>query len=172
MFCRNLYCHLLSSGTPTAISRVILYRYFIALREIYQNVSPEVSGNPWDVIFPDAAGGGQCNISGIPGNRVTNVLIISREARKYLSCYILLMKTLKQSISNFKGNTTPADPRDDMSNVARTVKRSSLRSADKVGRPFCCCIVFSFFILFLSHYLRSVISLLFFIGSFWYLASW
>ena len=69
-----------------------------------------------------------------------------------------------------------------------------LRSADKVGRPFCCCIVFSFlflfkvsdfsrkpfcfrsfiiiFILFLSHFLRSAISLPFLIGSFSYLASW
>ena len=32
----------------------ILYRYFIALREIYQNVCPEVPGNPRDVIFPEA----------------------------------------------------------------------------------------------------------------------
>ena len=35
---------------------IILYRYFIALREIYQNVCPEVPGNPQDVIFPDAEG--------------------------------------------------------------------------------------------------------------------
>ena len=52
----------------------------------------------------------------------------------------------------------------------------SLRSADNVGRPFCCCVVFSFlfifFLLFLSHYLRSAISLPFFIGSLSYLASW
>ena len=34
----------------------ILYRYFVALREIYQNVCPEVPGNPRDVIFPDAEG--------------------------------------------------------------------------------------------------------------------
>ena len=52
-----------------------------------------------------------------------------------------------------------------------------LRSADNVGRPFCCCVVFSFlfiflFLLFLSHYLRSAISLPFFIGSLSYLASW
>ena len=53
----------------------ILYRYFIALREIYQNVCPEVPGNPRDVIFPDAEGGGKYNISGIPGNRGTNVLV-------------------------------------------------------------------------------------------------
>ena len=45
----------------------LLYRYFIALREIYQNVCPEVPGNPRDVIFPDAEGGGKYNISGIPG---------------------------------------------------------------------------------------------------------
>ena len=54
---------------------VVLYRYFIALREIYQNVCPEVPGNPRDVIFPDAEGGGKYNISGIPGNRGTNVLV-------------------------------------------------------------------------------------------------
>ena len=51
-----------------------------------------------------------------------------------------------------------------------------LRSADNVGRPYCCCVVFSFlfifFLLFLSHYLRSAISLPFFIGSLSYLASW
>ena len=53
-----------------------------------------------------------------------------------------------------------------------------LRSADNVGRPFCCCVVFSFlfiflfFLLFLSHYLRSAISLPFFTGSLSYLASW
>ena len=33
-------------------------------------------------------------------------------------------------------------------------------------------LVIIIFILFLSHYLRSAISLPFFIGSFWYLASW
>ena len=54
---------------------LLLYRYFIALREIYQNVCPEVPGNPRDVIFPDAEGGGKYNISGIPGNRGTNVLV-------------------------------------------------------------------------------------------------
>ena len=51
----------------------------------------------------------------------------------------------------------------------------SLRSADNVGRTFCCCVVFSFlfiFLLFLSQYLRSAISLPFFIGSLSYLASW
>ena len=53
----------------------ILYRYLIALRKIYQNVCPEVPGNPRDVIFPDAEGGGKYNISGIPGNRGTNVLV-------------------------------------------------------------------------------------------------
>ena len=53
----------------------ILYRYFIASREIYQNVCPEVPGNPRDVIFPEADGGGKYNISGIPGNRGTNVLV-------------------------------------------------------------------------------------------------
>ena len=51
-----------------------LYSYFIALREIYQNVRPKVPGNPRDVIYPDAEGGGTYNISGIPGNRGTNVL--------------------------------------------------------------------------------------------------
>ena len=29
------------------------------MREIYQNVCPEVPGNPRDVIFPDAEGGGK-----------------------------------------------------------------------------------------------------------------
>ena len=57
----------------------ILYRYFIALREIYQNVCPEVPGNPRDVIFPDAEGGGKYNISGIPDNRGTNILPRSNE---------------------------------------------------------------------------------------------
>ena len=52
-----------------------LYRYFIALRERYQNVCPEVPGSPRDVIFPDAEGGGKYNISRIPGNRGTNVLV-------------------------------------------------------------------------------------------------
>ena len=55
----------------------ILYRYFIALREIYQNVCPEVPGNPRDVIFPDAEGRGKYNISGIPGSAEGN--ITSRE---------------------------------------------------------------------------------------------
>ena len=60
----------------------------------------------------------------------------------------------------------------------RTVPQSYnlLRSADKVRRPFCCCVVFSFFFLFFSfifpHYLRSEISLPVFIRSFLYLASW
>ena len=36
---------------------------------------PEVPGNPWDVIFPDEKGGEKYNISGIPGNRGTNVLV-------------------------------------------------------------------------------------------------
>ena len=31
--------------------------------------------NSRDVIFPDAEGGGKYNISGIPGNRGTNVLV-------------------------------------------------------------------------------------------------
>ena len=61
---------------------ILLYRYFIALREIYQNVCPEVHGNPGDVIFPDDEGGGKYNISGIPGNRGTNVLVYFREAMK------------------------------------------------------------------------------------------
>ena len=55
----------------------ILYRYFIAtcMRDIYQNICPEVPGNPRDVIFPDAEGGGTYNISGIPGNLGTNILV-------------------------------------------------------------------------------------------------
>ena len=36
---------------------------------------PRFPGNPRDVIFPDAVGGGKYNISGIPGNRGTNVLV-------------------------------------------------------------------------------------------------
>ena len=52
-----------------------LYRYFIALREIYRNVCPEVPGNPRDVIFPDAFGVGKYNILEIPRNRRTNVLV-------------------------------------------------------------------------------------------------
>ena len=47
---------------------MILYRYFIALREIYQNVCPEVPGNPRDVIFPDAE-----------GNEITVMLHFTRE---------------------------------------------------------------------------------------------
>ena len=42
-----------------AFYNTILYRYFIALREIYQDVCPEVPGNPQDVIFPDADGEGE-----------------------------------------------------------------------------------------------------------------
>ena len=37
---------------------------------------------------------------------------------------------------------------------------------------YCLFFIFIIIILFLSHYLRSAISLPFFIGSFWYLASW
>ena len=57
--------------------RYYIYRWFIALREIYQNVYPEVPGNPWDVtcIFPNAEGGGKYNISGITRNLWTNVLV-------------------------------------------------------------------------------------------------
>ena len=74
-YLRSLWVCLLATKTYTKCLQ-ILYRYFIALREIYQNVCPEVPGNPWDVIFPDAErGGGKCNISGIPGNRGTNVLV-------------------------------------------------------------------------------------------------
>ena len=54
---------------------MLLYRYFIALRDIYQNVCPEVPRNPRDVIFPDAEGGGKYNISGISGNRGNNNLV-------------------------------------------------------------------------------------------------
>ena len=61
---------------------IILNRYFIAFREIYQNVCPEVPGNPRDVIFPDAEGGGKYNISGIPGNRGTNVLVYFPKSNK------------------------------------------------------------------------------------------
>ena len=59
----------------SVVARDILYRYFISLREIYQNVCPKVPGNPRDVIFPDAVGVGKYNISEIPGNRGTNVLV-------------------------------------------------------------------------------------------------
>ena len=54
--------HIMISFCPT--TERLLYRYVIALKEIYQNVCPEVPGNPRDVIFPDAE-----------GNRGTNVLV-------------------------------------------------------------------------------------------------
>ena len=54
---------------------LILYRSFIASRKIYQNVCPEVPGNPRDVIFPVAFGVGKYNISRIAGNRGTNILV-------------------------------------------------------------------------------------------------
>ena len=52
----------------------LLYSYFIALREIYRNVCPEVPGDPFGV--------GKCNISGIPGNRGTNVLVYFPRSNK------------------------------------------------------------------------------------------
>ena len=36
-----------------------LYRYFIALREIYQNGFPKVPGSPLDVLFPYVEGEGK-----------------------------------------------------------------------------------------------------------------
>ena len=65
----------ISSTTERCQTKSILYRYFIALREIYQNVCLEVPGNPRAVIFPNAAGVGKYNFSGIPGIRGTNVLV-------------------------------------------------------------------------------------------------
>ena len=68
-----------------------------------------------------------------------------------------------------------------LKNILNSNLISLLRSADKVGRPFCCCIVFPLknsyfffiiFILFLSQYLHSAISLPFVIGSLSYMASW
>ena len=63
---------------------LMLYSYFIALTEIHRKVCPEVPWNPREFIFSDAEDGGKYNISGIPGNRGTNVLVwyISREAMK------------------------------------------------------------------------------------------
>ena len=52
------------------------------------------------------------------------------------------------------------------------------RESKTPGRPFFCCVVFSFlfiflfFLLFLSHYLRSAISLPYVVGSLSYLAGW
>ena len=68
-------CQTKNIRVPDQMSDRILYSYFIALREIYQNVYPKVPGNPRDVIFPDAEGGGKYNNSGIPGNQGTNVLV-------------------------------------------------------------------------------------------------
>ena len=52
---------------------------------------------------------------------------ISREAMKYLLCYIFYVKTLeKKSILNSRGKVTPVDSRDVTSYVAPTVKCPSL----------------------------------------------
>ena len=122
----------------------ILYRYFIALREIYQNVCPEVPGNPRDVIFRDVKVGGKYNISGIPGNRGTNVLVYFPRSKKYLynilqwnNCYVTFYswKRFEKSIRNSRGNVTPADSRDVMNNVTRIVKCPSLFQSDVLSIP-------------------------------------
>ena len=58
---KNTFVHYFSP------QQVILYRYFIALREIYQNVCSEIPRNP--------KGRGKYNISGIPGSGGTNIQV-------------------------------------------------------------------------------------------------
>ena len=60
----------------------LLYRYFIASREIYQNVCPEVPGNPRDLLFPDAEGGGKYDNQGFQGTEGQMFWYFSREAMK------------------------------------------------------------------------------------------
>ena len=48
---------------------------------------------------------------------------------------ILLVKTLEKSIRNSKGNVKPADPRDVVSNVARSVKYPSLVQSGVLSIP-------------------------------------
>ena len=50
-------------------------------------------------------------------------------------CYILLVKTLEKSIRNSRGNVAPADSRDVINNVARTVKCPSLFQSDVLSHP-------------------------------------
>ena len=113
----------------------LLYRYFIALREIYQNVCPEVPGNPRDVIFPDAEGGGKYNISGIPGNRGTNVLVYFPKSNEITVMLHFTRENARKLIRNSSENVTPADSRDVKNNVARTVKCPSLFQSDVLSIP-------------------------------------
>ena len=50
-------------------------------------------------------------------------------------CYILLVNTIKKSIRNSRGNVTPADSRDVMDNVARTIKCPLLFQSDVLSIP-------------------------------------
>ena len=101
----------------------------------YQNVCPEVHGNPRDVIFPDAFGVGKYNISGIPGNRGTNVLVYFPRSNEITVTLHLLVKTLEKWIRNSRGNVTPADSRDVTNNVACTVMCLSLFQSDILSIP-------------------------------------
>ena len=122
--------------TVQTVHNSILYRYFIALREIYQNVCPEVPGNPRDVIFPNAKGEGKYNISGIPLEPRDKRFDIFPE-KQWNNCFVTFYswKRLKKSIQNSIGNVTPADSRDVVNNVARTVECPSLFQSDVLSIP-------------------------------------
>ena len=105
---------------------LILYRYFIASWEIYQNVCPEVPGNPWDVIFPDAKGIGKYDISGIPENQGTSILVYFLRNNEISVMLHFTRETLDKSIGNSRGKVTPADYQEVRSNFAHTTKCPSL----------------------------------------------
>ena len=104
----------------------ILYRYFIALREIYQNVCPEVPDNPRAVIY---------NSSGIPGNRGTNVLVYFPRSNEITVMLHFTRKNAWKIDPNSRDNVIPADYRDVMNNVACTVKYPSLFQCDVLSIP-------------------------------------
>ena len=59
--------------------------YFIAFREIYQNICPEVPRNPWDVIqFPTPKASGNITSQGFLGTSGQTFWYISLKAMKYL----------------------------------------------------------------------------------------
>ena len=104
------------------MSKELLYRYFIALREIYQNVCPEVPGNPLDVIFlPVPKVEGNITSQGFQGIGGQTNLYIYQEAKKKTVMLHFTCENAWKLIWNFRGNVTPADPRDNMRNIVCTL---------------------------------------------------
>ena len=113
-----------------------IYRYFIASREIYHNVCPEVPGNPRDVnIFPDAEGREKYNISGIPGNPGTNILVYFPRSNEITVMLHFTRENAWKIDPNSRGKVTLADSRDVMNNVACTIKCPSLFQSDVLSIP-------------------------------------